>query len=202
MGVLVLQESWAGVQCKGKDLYTNQTVTEKELLKEVEKAKTFEPALSSWILATTGKKDAAIEEKARKLTTKHLQQGLFSVDIWFWVDILDELDSYQAVGRKYYPNFFDKAADEPAIKNILSALLDARNHDRTVMVIQKIEQIERNIGVPHRDYKCKVVDVNCDELHARFHPIKGAAQDISHPINKITVTEDTRNNMKMFTLAL
>ena len=41
-------EKWAGVQCKGKDNYSNKTVTEKELLEEVEKAKNFTPALSTW----------------------------------------------------------------------------------------------------------------------------------------------------------
>lgn len=47
---------WHGVQCKGKDTYNQGEVTETELRNEVEKAKTFKPALSDWILATTAKK--------------------------------------------------------------------------------------------------------------------------------------------------
>src|SRR5271170_3947277 len=46
---------WHGVQCKGKDTYNQGEVTETELRNEVEKAKTFEPALSDWVLATTAK---------------------------------------------------------------------------------------------------------------------------------------------------
>ena len=35
------EDSWAGVQCKGKDNYTNKSLAEKEVRDEVEKAKSF-----------------------------------------------------------------------------------------------------------------------------------------------------------------
>jgi hypothetical protein len=63
-------ENFHGVQCKGKDHFDGE-VTEKELREEVDKALTFTPKLADWVLATTGKKDAAIEEVARHITKEH-----------------------------------------------------------------------------------------------------------------------------------
>lgn len=86
---------WAGVQCKGKDnTYEKRNVTESELLEEIEKAKNFDPPLSEWTLATTGPRDAKIEKKVRKLNSEHKKKGLFSVHIWFWEDIVEEIGNY------------------------------------------------------------------------------------------------------------
>ena len=73
------KNKYAGVQCKGKDNYTNKKLTEKEVKAEVEKAKSFKPKLSEFIIATTGPKDTKIEELARAITEKHLRIGFFSV---------------------------------------------------------------------------------------------------------------------------
>ena len=67
--------SWAGVQCKGKDNYTDKTVTEAELRKEVGKAKSFTPHLKEFTLATTGPRDSAIQEVARSITQDHQNRG-------------------------------------------------------------------------------------------------------------------------------
>ena len=51
-------QSWAGVQCKGKDNYADKSLTEKEVEEEVTKAKSFEPPLSEFIIASTGPKES------------------------------------------------------------------------------------------------------------------------------------------------
>lgn len=96
-------EKWAGVQCKGKDSYANKKLTETELLKEVEKAKTFRPSLSQWIIATSGQKDVAVEELARLLTDEHRKTELFSVHVWAWSDIVERLEDFPEVIDKHYP---------------------------------------------------------------------------------------------------
>jgi tetratricopeptide (TPR) repeat protein len=109
---------WAGVQCKGKDDYPGGELTENELRAEVEKAKHFKPALSSWILATSAKKDANLEEVARKITADHVAAGLFSVNIWFWSDIQDELANYPDVARRHYSNsFYNETSIEEILEN-------------------------------------------------------------------------------------
>src|ERR1039457_5367904 len=64
-----------GVQCKGKDAAYGGLVTEGELRDEIEKAKSFTPRLSHWILATTAPKNAAIEQLAREVTEEHRTRG-------------------------------------------------------------------------------------------------------------------------------
>lgn len=93
---------WAGIQCKGRDNYRKKKVTVQELIAEVEKAKEFTPKLSEWILATTGQKDANVEQKAREITTDHIGKGLFSVHVWGWQDIQARLAEHPGLIRKYY----------------------------------------------------------------------------------------------------
>jgi len=85
------QGKWEGVQSKQKDGLLRSKVTIKELEGEVEAAKEFTPPLANFILATTGPRDAKVQKRARELTEEHKQQGLFSVEVWSWEDIWDEL---------------------------------------------------------------------------------------------------------------
>ena len=52
---------YCGIQCKGKDDYTNAQLTEGEIDTEIEKALGFEPELKLLVFATTANKDAKIE---------------------------------------------------------------------------------------------------------------------------------------------
>jgi hypothetical protein len=101
------QGKWAGVQSKQKDGLLRSKVTIKELEAEVEAAKEFKPPLANFILATTGPRDAKVQERARKLTEEHKQLGLFSVEVWSWEDIWDELyrrtDLLTRIASDYWP---------------------------------------------------------------------------------------------------
>lgn len=94
---------WAGVQCKGKDKYADKSITENEVETEVEKAKSFSPPLSQFVIATSGKRDVSIQELARKITEKHLGMGLFSVHVWCWEDIVGRLEEFPHIIAEYYP---------------------------------------------------------------------------------------------------
>ena len=85
------QGMWIGVQCKQKDGMLRRKVTITELDEEVAAAKRFTPPLSTFILATTGSRDVALQQRARELTEQHRDQGIFSVEIWSWDDIWPEL---------------------------------------------------------------------------------------------------------------
>jgi hypothetical protein len=93
---------WSGIQCKCKSNASNKNLTESEVEAEVQKAKNFVPKLSEFTIATTGPKDAKIEELARKITQEHLKEGLFSVDVWGWDDIKERLDDFPDIRSKYY----------------------------------------------------------------------------------------------------
>lgn len=80
-----------GIQCKGKDDYTNSTLTRKEIDNEIVKAKGFKPPLKRLIFATTANKDAQIEEYVRERDVENRNQGLFEVHLACWEDIVDLL---------------------------------------------------------------------------------------------------------------
>lgn len=96
---------WAGVQAKEKDQLPGTTLTIDELHKEVNKAKNFKPALSEYIVATTGPRDAQVQEEARKITEENRKNGLFDVVVYSWKDIESLLKKHQNVYRLHYPEY-------------------------------------------------------------------------------------------------
>src|SRR6266540_1240608 len=56
------QGRWVGVQCKQKDGLLRSKLTVRELGEEVENAKGFTPKLSTFILATSGPRDAKAQK--------------------------------------------------------------------------------------------------------------------------------------------
>ncbi len=104
-----------GVQCKCKERFTAQQVSEAELRKEVEKAKGFRPPLKSFILATTAPRHSPIQEVARDLTQQHRAVGLFGVYVCAWQDIDELLVAHRPpLARQMY----DDLADDPALRQI------------------------------------------------------------------------------------
>lgn len=95
---------YCGIQCKGKDEYTNAQLTEAEIDEEIEKAKGFEPELKLLVFATTTNKDAKIEGYIRKKDVENRNNGLFQVDIASWEDIVDQLERYKTTYNWYVNN--------------------------------------------------------------------------------------------------
>ncbi|WZL90330.1 hypothetical protein VS868_06140 [Salinimicrobium sp. 3283s] len=88
-GIPQNENSYYGIQCKGKDEYTNKQLGEKEVLDEIERAKYFEPNLKKMYFATTAVKNAEIEAVIRKKNIEHIDQGLFETHLYSWEDIVD-----------------------------------------------------------------------------------------------------------------
>lgn len=64
------KEYW-GIQCKGKDNYSDSKLTKSEIEEEIKKALLFEPELATFVFATTALKDIEIEKFIRlKETSK------------------------------------------------------------------------------------------------------------------------------------
>ncbi|MBI5458930.1 hypothetical protein [Methanobacterium sp.] len=90
-----------GIQAKKKDLLVKNRLMEREVLKEVEEAKSFEPPLAKYIIATTALRDPEIQKLARKITKEHQKKGLFSVTVFFWEDISHELKKFPELVEYY-----------------------------------------------------------------------------------------------------
>jgi len=91
---------YSGVQCKLKTL-DGTNLTPKELKAEVQKAKNFIPKLSEFIVVTTGKRDVKVQQEARNLTVENEKNGLFSVQVYFWEDLLLLLEDNEDVAENY-----------------------------------------------------------------------------------------------------
>ena len=114
---------WIGVQCKQKDRMLRGTVTVKELEHEVRQSLTFKPALSSFILATTGPADVKVQQRARELSEEH---GLI-VEVWSWTKIWHEIhgraELLRRIGPHYWPQLWRLAEElKPTTEVRVSAL--------------------------------------------------------------------------------
>lgn len=106
--------NYYGIQCKGKDEYTDKQFSEEEIKLEIEKAKLFEPKLKKLFLTTTAVKDARIEAFVRKKNIDHLQNGLFEVHLFCWEDIVDLIDENRQT-YDWYVNSQNYKASKKAI---------------------------------------------------------------------------------------
>ncbi len=105
-GIPENEVSYYGIQCKGKSEYNDNQYehpqfTEKEILKEIENAKTFEPALKKWYLATTALNDSKIQTLIRKKNLEHIQAGLFEVHLFSWESIVDLINENKETYNYY-----------------------------------------------------------------------------------------------------
>ena len=89
------EDGYFGIQCKGKDEYTEKQFTKAEITKEIENAKRFKPQLKKLYFATTALKDAVMEEFVRTKNLENKSKGLFEVDIFSWEDIVELIDQYR-----------------------------------------------------------------------------------------------------------
>lgn len=102
-----------GVQCKRKEMFADDTITVEELVEEVEKAKSFEPALSHFILAVAGRRDGKVQRAAEKLTLENRAVGGFSVQVMFWEDVQRLYDRHRDVIEEHYRELFERLAARP-----------------------------------------------------------------------------------------
>lgn len=97
-----VEQKYTGVQCKGKDGDLRAAVTEAELRDEVAKARTFQPPLDVFVLATTAPNDQAIQRIAREISLEHDRLGLFEVRVTGWTTLRSFVADDQDVLLKYY----------------------------------------------------------------------------------------------------
>ncbi|SFH10519.1 Restriction endonuclease [Desulfotomaculum arcticum] len=143
---------WIGVQCKVK---MGEVITSTEIGKEVEKALKFNPKLTHYLIYTTAKRDAQIQQYVREKTNANLEKSLFDIQICFWEDIqmlLNE-DKYKVVHYKYYREFYTNIRDDGYSFGKLISLTVGYHNDRSnyELLIGKTYQTKGN-GYDGLDY--------------------------------------------------
>lgn len=110
---------YEGIQCKGKSAILNARPTVAELLEEVAKADSFEPALSHWTYVTTAPVDAAVQRVARELSVERAKAGKFTVDVLGWEELQALMATAPSVVKEFYPEAaWDLAALLDAVKRV------------------------------------------------------------------------------------
>jgi len=101
---------WAGIQCKGKENFTNQKLSARDVTKEVKNAKRFRPRLAEYTIATTAPKDGEIQALVRNVTSRLEKTGWFRLSVCGWDDIEELLLEYEPpIAGRFYPLVFGDA---------------------------------------------------------------------------------------------
>lgn len=138
------KHGYCGVQCKGKDNFTNKQMTTTEIDEEIAKAKNFKPALKSLTFTTTAPKDAAIEEYVRSRNVENIENGLFSVAIFSWEDIVSLIEQYKSVKEWYV---YEKLQSfEPDIE----VLLNDQTSTKETPIILNPEYTEQHVFLEYK----------------------------------------------------
>ncbi|WP_461788068.1 hypothetical protein [Pedobacter sp.] len=86
------ENSYWGIQAKGKDDYSDARLKNSEIIIEIEKAKKFQPTISVYIIASTANKDVEIEEFVRLKDIENRASGSFEILLYCWEDIVDLIE--------------------------------------------------------------------------------------------------------------
>jgi hypothetical protein len=96
-----LDGGYVGIQCKR---YAVGNLTRAIVEGEIEKAEDFTPSLAKYIIATTDRRDAKLQQAVREINEERRAAGQFPVQIVFWEDLCSLLTepSNREVLRKHY----------------------------------------------------------------------------------------------------
>lgn len=121
-----------GIQCKRmNELDENNhpvpggAITKKLLDAEIKEARGFSPKLDTWVLATTAKRDAAIQRYALNLDKHSRESNSFGIQIWFWDDFITDLNRHYDLQHWYYEKVIQVRSSEDQDKIILELLGEA-----------------------------------------------------------------------------
>ncbi len=166
-----------GIQCKGKDDYTNAKLSEKEILKEIENAKKFKPELEVFIIATTSNKDAKIEQFVREIDADHRKNGLFEVVVFCWEDIVDLLEENYSTLQWYLNGIGQKGKFDFTVlfNNLEEQIIISPTFEKEITKYQLTEKTDLDII----KNSLKQISLNSESLnHNIFSPFH------SNKINK------------------
>lgn len=114
-------------------------LTKHKIKKDYDASQNLDVELDCFIVATTSKRDAKIQEYTATLS----QDGPYRCVVWFWEDIVEKLAEHKKIHKKYYPNVvFIKAI------GISSGKLIEVNDDTTrwVLHVTKLSSKHRHYG--------------------------------------------------------
>ena len=83
----IVGNDYYGIQCKSKDQLKGKQITKAEIEAEIEKAKSFSPKLSKFLIVTSAPKNVRIDNYALQQNAELQKQGYFSFRLLSWNDV-------------------------------------------------------------------------------------------------------------------
>jgi hypothetical protein len=117
-GKPIWSDFYEGVQCKDKNGNLGAILSTTELTDECIKAIDFQSKITSYTVATTAPRDVSIQAFARSLTDT--ETFPFSVHVWSWEEIEEEIRFRPELRNAYYPDW--TGTNEDACKITISSL--------------------------------------------------------------------------------
>ena len=105
IGLPAYSNRYHGVQCKGKDDNKLSSLSIDEINAECNKATNIQPPIGNFVMATTANRDKNLQQYCRKLTEARTYP--FTVSVWAWEDISQEIQNRPDLLRKYYSDIMD-----------------------------------------------------------------------------------------------
>jgi len=175
------ENEYSGIQCKCKP--GNKQVTREEIEEEINNARAFKPALRRLVFATTADKDVSIEEYVRLKDDENRRQGLFSIDIKSWQDIIDLLERNKSVLNTY----LDFVAEDYAVAITFddgSGVTTIRPRYSHITYREPVSKAKVQVtDQPQQDMMKAVFG----DISTRLQYIVSAANKINEPLEKIKV---------------
>ena len=175
------ENEYSGIQCKCKP--GNKQVTREEIEEEINNARAFKPALRRLVFATTADKDVHLEEYVRLKDDENRKQGLFSIDIKSWQDIIDLLERNKSVLNTY----LDIVAEDYAVAITFddgSGVTTIRPRYSHITYREPVSKAKVQVtDQPQQDMMKAVFG----DISTRLQYIVSAANKINEPLEKIKV---------------
>lgn len=175
------ENEYSGIQCKCKP--GNKQVTREEIEEEINNARAFKPALRRLVFATTADKDVSIEEYVRLKDDENRKQGLFSIDIKSWQDIIDLLERNKSVLNTY----LDIVAEDYAVAITFddgSGVTTIKPRYSHITYVEPVPKAKVQMtDQPQQDMMKAVFG----DISTRLQYIVSAANKINEPLEKIKV---------------
>ncbi|MCK4407264.1 MAG: hypothetical protein KAV44_06285 [Bacteroidales bacterium] len=198
------ESEYYGIQCKGKDDYTNATLTEKEVDAEIEKAKSFSPKLKKFYFATTANKDSSIEEYIRIKDLESRKLGLFEIHLFSWKDLVDLIEENKRTFDWFVKNINYKTSFSVAVtfqddsNKLVFAPKLIRNH-----ISYKLKQFEQySFGLHHyspEDNRKTKLEIATEPQPIRYF-MNGTTYNKSSSVFSIRLTNTGNTAIKNFKL--
>lgn len=142
-----------GIQCKLTTYSINQNIIDTE----ISQAENFCSPISTLYIATTSHSDVHLQQYVRNLSMARVKENKFSVGIFFWIDVIQDLTKDINAVQRHYPQLF-LSPENPS-----TAALNLRQRD-----IENLEGLLRYIDVESIPFSIEMAprSVNADFICA------------------------------------